>query len=139
MLTSFEYKCNWQLHISANLPSIRMQFWILVRKNYSILQFTHLVYLIRLLYSCDNQSMFSHQCLFQTSKSGSMWYVLFYLISSSKILFSLILGAGIIYFLLYLPYTALINYDSQTRTWHKVIAVRIFEKVCQHDLNMICI
>ncbi|CAF0854184.1 unnamed protein product [Adineta ricciae] len=31
-------------------------------------------------------------------------------------------GAGIIYFLLYLPYTALINYDSQTLTWHKVIA-----------------
>ncbi|UJR30912.1 hypothetical protein I4U23_018422 [Adineta vaga] len=31
-------------------------------------------------------------------------------------------GAGIIYFLLYLPYTALLNYDSQTLTWHKVIA-----------------
>lgn len=31
-------------------------------------------------------------------------------------------GAGIIYFLLYLPYTVLINYDSETETWHKVIA-----------------
>ncbi|CAF4091856.1 unnamed protein product, partial [Adineta steineri] len=31
-------------------------------------------------------------------------------------------GAGILYFLLYLPYTVLINYDSSTRTWHKVIS-----------------
>ncbi len=36
----------------------------------------------------------------------------------------IILGAGIIYFLLYLPYTLLVNYDGQTQTWHKVIAVR---------------
>ncbi|CAM4887474.1 unnamed protein product [Rotaria socialis] len=31
-------------------------------------------------------------------------------------------GAGIIYFVLYLPYTLLINYDSQTLGWHKVLA-----------------
>ncbi|CAF4187016.1 unnamed protein product, partial [Rotaria sordida] len=31
-------------------------------------------------------------------------------------------GAGIIYVILYLPYTLLINYDNQILTWHKVIA-----------------
>ncbi|CAF1095920.1 unnamed protein product [Adineta ricciae] len=31
-------------------------------------------------------------------------------------------GAGIIYFLLYLPYTILINYDTQVKTWQKIIA-----------------
>ncbi|CAF2158124.1 unnamed protein product [Rotaria magnacalcarata] len=31
-------------------------------------------------------------------------------------------GAGIIYFVLYLPYTLLINYDSQTLGWHKAVA-----------------
>ncbi|CAF3347478.1 unnamed protein product [Rotaria sp. Silwood1] len=31
-------------------------------------------------------------------------------------------GAGIIYFLLYLPYTILINYDTQVKTWQKTIA-----------------
>jgi len=33
------------------------------------------------------------------------------------------LGAGILFFLLYLPYTILINYDTQTQTWQKIIAV----------------
>lgn len=36
----------------------------------------------------------------------------------------MILGAGILYFLLYLPYTILINYDTQTRTWQKIVAVK---------------
>ncbi|CAF4021231.1 unnamed protein product [Rotaria sp. Silwood2] len=31
-------------------------------------------------------------------------------------------GAGILYFLLYLPYTILINYDTQIKTWQKMIA-----------------
>ncbi|UJR15712.1 hypothetical protein I4U23_002647 [Adineta vaga] len=31
-------------------------------------------------------------------------------------------GAGIIYFLLYLPYTILINYDTQVKTWQKILA-----------------
>ncbi|CAF2630332.1 unnamed protein product [Rotaria sp. Silwood2] len=31
-------------------------------------------------------------------------------------------GAGIIYFVLYLPYTLLINYDTQVLRWHKIIA-----------------
>ncbi|CAM4819705.1 unnamed protein product [Rotaria magnacalcarata] len=31
-------------------------------------------------------------------------------------------GAGIIYFLLYLPYTIVINYDAQIKTWQRVIA-----------------
>ncbi|CAF3444208.1 unnamed protein product [Rotaria sp. Silwood1] len=31
-------------------------------------------------------------------------------------------GAGIIYFVLYLPYTLLINFDAQILRWHKVIA-----------------
>ncbi|CAF0829869.1 unnamed protein product [Rotaria sordida] len=31
-------------------------------------------------------------------------------------------GAGILYFLLYLPYTILINYDTQIKTWQKTIA-----------------
>ncbi|CAF1011818.1 unnamed protein product [Rotaria sordida] len=30
-------------------------------------------------------------------------------------------GAGIIYFVLYLPYTLLLNYDTQVLRWHKVI------------------
>ncbi|CAF3199069.1 unnamed protein product, partial [Rotaria sp. Silwood2] len=32
------------------------------------------------------------------------------------------LGAGIIYFVLYLPYILLINFGSQTLIWHKMIA-----------------
>ena len=39
-----------------------------------------------------------------------------------------LLGAGILFFLLYLPYTVLINYDTQTRTWHKIFAV-IFDRL----------
>ncbi|CAF4578630.1 unnamed protein product [Rotaria socialis] len=33
-----------------------------------------------------------------------------------------ILGAGIIYFLLYLPYTIVINYSAQIKTWQQIIA-----------------
>ncbi len=36
-----------------------------------------------------------------------------------------ILGAGIIYFVLYLPYTILANYGTQALAYQKVIAVRI--------------
>jgi hypothetical protein len=66
--------------------------------------------------------MFSHKCIFQTSKFSSLWYVSAHTLTINPIF---ILGAGIIYFLLYLPYTVLINYGSQTLRWHKVIAVRI--------------
>lgn len=53
---------------------------------------------------------------------------------------SSVLGAGIIYFILYLPYTALLNYDSQTVTWHKVIAVSdAFRKTCERASLGACV
>ena len=52
---------------------------------------------------------------------GSFWKTFFF---DWKLSFSHIAGAGILYFLLYLPYTILINYDTQTKTWQKVISVR---------------
>jgi hypothetical protein len=49
-------------------------------------------------------------------------------------IFLSISGAGIIYFILYLPYTILINYSSQVLAWHKFVAVRkilskIFDRI----------
>lgn len=42
-------------------------------------------------------------------------------------------GAGILFFLLYLPYTVLVSYDTQTRTWHKVLAVRSIDCLNSFD------
>jgi hypothetical protein len=44
------------------------------------------------------------------------------------LLILIISGAGIIFFILYLPYTVLINYGTQALAWHKFLAVRKFRE-----------
>ena len=122
MLTAFFLVLFLKVMVQSNTSNVSFSLGSLVWKDHSIFQLRRAHSLLRLLHVCYHHAMFSAQHPVQSSESGSLRYLV--VVECLHSMSASFLGAGILYFLLYLPYTVLINYDTQTQTWQKIIAVR---------------